>query len=201
MADVPQMITRLGPPVGGLQDQPALTRRTLLRRTVAAVAATGTAGWLAGCAPGGPAAAAKPTAPPVKLTYLHQWSPQQGHGPITDKLAARFRQQHPSIDIQPVYAANYYQKLTTVLAGGDWPDVVTYNLAFLPELVATKAVTPAEDLAKGQYRYDKNDLVTGATEQATFNGKLTAMPYCLNNSGLAYNLDAALQAAPLIKQG
>jgi sn-glycerol 3-phosphate transport system substrate-binding protein len=167
-----------------------LTRRTALRRAIASVAATGAAGWLASCGPIGNAssAIAKPTAPPVKLTYLHQWSPQQGHGPITDKLAARFRQQHPSIDIQPVYAANYYEKLTTVLAGGDWPDVVTYNLAYLPELVSTKAVVAAEDLAKGQYRYDKNDLVAGAKEQATFNGKLTAMPYCLNNSGLAYNL-------------
>lgn len=167
-----------------------LSRRMMLRRAVASVAATGVAGWLASCGSigNGSPATAKATAPPVKLTYLHQWSPQQGHGPITDKLAARFRQQHPSIDIEPVYAANYYQKLTTVLAGGDWPDVVTYNLAYLPELISTEAVVAAEDLAKGQYRYDKNDLVAGARDQATFNGKLMAMPYVLNNSGLAYNL-------------
>ncbi len=166
-----------------------MTRRMLLGRAALSVAAAGAASLLAGCAVAGSSAgaSARPTAPPVKLTYLHQWSPTQGHGPITNTLAARFRQLNPSIDIQPVYAANYYQKLTTVLAGGDWPDVVTYNLAFLPELIVTKAVVAAEDLAKGQYRYDQNDLVAGAREQATFNGKLMAMPYVLNNSGLAYN--------------
>lgn len=166
----------------------ALSRRAILRRAVATATIGGMAGWLTSCAPlGNATAVAKPTALPVKLTYLHQWSASQGHGPITDTLAARFRQKYPSIDIQPVYAANYYQKLTTVLAGGDWPDVVTYNLAYLPELIATRAVTAAEDLARGQYRYDKNDLVAGARDQATFNGKLMAMPYVLNNSGLAYN--------------
>jgi ABC-type glycerol-3-phosphate transport system substrate-binding protein len=161
-------------------------RRALLRQACVAVAGLALAPALAACGRS-PAPVAQPTAPPVKLTYLHQWSPQQGHGPITDTLAARFRQQHPSIDIQPVYAANYYQKLTTVLAGGDWPDVVTYNLAQLAELVATRAVVAAEDLAKGQYRYDINDLVVGARDLATFNGKLMAMPYVLNNSGLVYN--------------
>jgi ABC-type glycerol-3-phosphate transport system substrate-binding protein len=183
----PRAINTPGLPTASLGQ--GLTRRTILRRAVATVAATGAAGWLASCGPIGNAssAIAKPTVPPVKLTYLHQWSPQQGHGPITDKLAARFRQQHPSIDIEPVYAANYYQKLTTVLAGGDWPDVVTYNLAQLAELVATRAVVAAEDLAKGQYRYDINDLVVGARDLATFNGKLMAMPYVLNNSGLVYN--------------
>jgi ABC-type glycerol-3-phosphate transport system substrate-binding protein len=144
--------------------------------------------FLAACggapAQSGPAAASEPT---VKLTYLHQWSQTQGHGPITDQLAARFREQFPTIQMEPVYSDKYYEKITAVLAGGDWPDVITYNLAFLPQLIKRNVTVPAETLAKGQYRINLNDMVPAGREMATFDGKLTAMPYVLNNSGLAYN--------------
>jgi ABC-type glycerol-3-phosphate transport system substrate-binding protein len=131
------------------------------------------------------AATAEPT---VKLTYLHQWSQTQGHGPITDTLAARFREQNPTIQVEPVYTANYYDKLAAVLAGGDFPDVVTYNLAWVPLLVKKNVLVSPETLAKGQYRFEKSDLVAGARDQATFEGKLMVTPYVVNNSGLAYNV-------------
>jgi multiple sugar transport system substrate-binding protein len=65
--------------------------------------------------------------------------------------------------------------------------VVTYNLAFLPQLIRKGIVVSPEELAKGPYRVDKNDLAPAAREMATFDGKLMAIPYVLNNSGLAYN--------------
>jgi ABC-type glycerol-3-phosphate transport system substrate-binding protein len=124
----------------------------------------------------------------VKLTYLHQWSQTQGHGPITDQLAARFREQNPTVQVEPVYSADYYNKLAAILAGGDWPDIVTYNLAWVPLLVKKNVLVSPEMLSKGQYRFDKNDLVAGARDQATFEGKLMVIPYVVNNSGLAYNI-------------
>ena len=126
-------------------------------------------------------------APTVHLSYLHQWSQTQGHGPITDQLAARFHEQFPNIVVEPSYSANYYEKLATILASGDLPDVVTYNLAFLPQLNRKGVVVPADSLAKGAERIDKNDLLPAAREMATFNGALQVLPYVLNNSGLAYN--------------
>src|SRR5438105_1372774 len=102
------------------------TRRRMLGAALAASGgvACGVSGRRTGS--GGGAATAEPT---VKLTYMHEWSQTQGHGPITDQLAARFREQEPKIQVEPVYTAQYYEKLKAIIAGGDWPDVVTYNLA------------------------------------------------------------------------
>ncbi len=74
-----------------------------------------------------------------------------------------------------------------MLAGGDFPDVVTYNLAQVPALVKKGVVVPAETLSKGTLRLNLNDLVPAAREMATFDGKLAVTPYVLNSSGLALN--------------
>jgi ABC-type glycerol-3-phosphate transport system substrate-binding protein len=154
---------------------------------VAARGAGGASLGLAACgAPGAPAGGSA-TEQPVRLTYLHQWSATQGHGPITDTLTARFREQHPAIHLEGVYTAEYYQKLAAVLAGGDFPDVVTYNLAFLPLLISKGVVVPAETLVRGATRVNPSDLVPAAREMATFDGKLSVLPYVLNSSGLALN--------------
>lgn len=142
---------------------------------------------LAACGTRGDQGGGTKTEQPVQLTYLHQWSPTQGHGPITDTLVARFTEQHPTIRVEGTFTAQYYEKLAAVLAGGDFPDVVTYNLAFLPLLVKRGVVVPAETLAKGNYRLNTNDLVAAAREMATFEGKLTTTPYVLNSSGMALN--------------
>lgn len=162
------------------------TRRRWLRRaswTLVGGAAT------AACGPLGDRreSAGQADGAPVQLTYLHQWSQTQGHGPITDQLAARFREQFPTIQVEPVYSSEYYAKIAAMIASGDLPDVVTYNLAFLPRLVGKGVVVPAETLAKGATRLDKNELLPAARELASFNGKLVAVPYALNTSGLAYN--------------
>jgi ABC-type glycerol-3-phosphate transport system substrate-binding protein len=160
----------------------------LLRRALGLSSAVGA---LAACGPlggtGGERSAARGDQP-VKLTYLHQWSQTQGHGPITETLVARFREQFPTIQVEQVYTAQYYEKLAAILAGGDFPDIVTYNLAFLPQLVKKGVVVPAESLMKGAYRFDKGELVPAAREMATFDGKLTVIPYVLNSSGLALNV-------------
>jgi ABC-type glycerol-3-phosphate transport system substrate-binding protein len=124
---------------------------------------------------------------PVRLTYLHQWSQTQGHGPVTDALVSRFNGQSPKIQLEGIYTADYYAKLAAVLAGGDLPDVVTYNLSFAPLLVKKGVVVPAETLSRGSLRLNPSDLIPAAREMATFDGKLTVTPYVLNSSGLALN--------------
>ena len=123
----------------------------------------------------------------MRLLYLHQWSQTQGHGPVTDALVARFNAQHPATQVEAVYTADYYAKLAAVLAGGDFPDVVTYNLSFAPLLVKKGVVVPAETLYRGAERLSPADLIPAAREMATYEGKLTVTPYALNSSGLALN--------------
>jgi sn-glycerol 3-phosphate transport system substrate-binding protein len=123
----------------------------------------------------------------VKLTYLHQWSQNQGHGPATDTITARFNEAHPTTRVEGVYTAQYYEKLAAIIAGGDLPDIVTYNLVFAPQLILRNVTVPAESLARGQFRFDKHDLVPAAREMATFDGKVTVVPYVMNASGMGFN--------------
>lgn|GEM_PF-1318961 len=173
----------------GKRDSMQLTRR----RLVALAGATGAIASgpvLAACA-GGQATDGAPSAnePRVQLTYLHQWSPTQGHGPITDTLVARFKEQNPTTQVEGVYSAEYYPKLSAMLAGGDFPDIVTYNLSQVPALVKKGVVVPAETLSKGSHRLTLGDLVPAARDMATFEGKLAVAPYALNSSGLALNVN------------
>ena len=161
----------------------ALTRRRLF--AAVPVAATPV---LAACGAGG-ASDPAPSAnePPVQLTYVHEWSPTQGHGPITDTLAARFGEQNPNTKVQSTYVQEYFVKLAAMIAGGDYPDIATYNLARVAAFVKKSVVVPAETLSQGNFRLTLNDLNPGAREMATFDGKLTVTPYVLNSSGLAIN--------------
>jgi ABC-type glycerol-3-phosphate transport system substrate-binding protein len=155
------------------------------------ILALGGAAGLAACGapaePGPPEAGGAPSGAPVRLTYLHQWSQTQGHGPVTETLVARFNEQHPTVQVEGVYTADYYAKLSAVLAGGDFPDVVTYNLSFVPLLVKKGVVVPAESLFRGSERLNPSDLIPAARAMATFEGKLGVTPYALNSSGLALN--------------
>jgi len=170
-------------------------QRTTRRRAAAAIPGAALAGGVLGAACAAPGAGgatggeapAGAAGPPVQLTYLHQWGPTQGHGPITDTLLARFREQHPAIRIEGVFSSTYYQKLAAMLAGGEVPDVVTYNLAQVPLLVKKGVVVPAETLSRGATRLNLADLLPAAREMATFDGKLAVVPYVLNSSGLALN--------------
>ena len=125
---------------------------------------------------------------PIQLTYLHQWSPTQGHGPITDTLVARWNQENPTTTITGTYTAMYSEKLAAILAAGDFPDISTSNLSFVPLLVKKGVVVPVETLSKGSARININDLVPAAREMATFDGKLMIAPYVLNSSGMCLNV-------------
>ena len=168
-----------------------VTRRRFGNGLGGALALGGAAGLAACGAPAGPetggAPEGTPGGAPVRLLYLHQWSQTQGHGPVTDALVARFNTQHPATQVEAVYTADYYAKLAAVLAGGDFPDVVTYNLSFAPLLVKKGVVVPAETLYRGAERLSPADLIPAAREMATYEGKLTVTPYALNSSGLALN--------------
>ena len=163
----------------------AITRRHALVSLVSSFAAVPA---LAACGgPGGGDNVPAQSQQSVQLSYLHQWSPTQGHGPITDTLVARWNQENPTTTVTGTFTDQYYVKLAAILASGDFPDLITYNLAFAPLLVKKGIVVPAETLSKGSARLNLNDLVPAAREMATFDGKLMVTPYVLNSSGLCLN--------------
>ncbi|MBI3970902.1 MAG: ABC transporter substrate-binding protein [Chloroflexi bacterium] len=165
-----------------------MTRRRATASLATGMLAVAGGAFGPGCAVwGGQSPAAEGT--PVAITYLHQWSQQQGHGPATDKLVARFNEQVPSVRVNPVFTADYYAKLTAILASGDMPDVITSNVDYLMTLVKQSAsiIASPDTLAKGQYRLDKNEMQPVSRDMASFEGKFMAMPYALTSLGMGYN--------------
>jgi ABC-type glycerol-3-phosphate transport system substrate-binding protein len=170
-----------------------MKRRSILLGTAGSLPAS----FLAACGAVPDAAPGAATEKTVQLTYLHTWTPQQGHGPATDRLVARFREQFPTIQVEASGGQGgdvYYQKLTALLAGGDLPDVVSSKVEYLPFMVSRQVVVSPETLAKGQLRIDKNDLVPVSREFATFDGKLMAAPYILSSQGIVFNQTLFRQA-------
>jgi multiple sugar transport system substrate-binding protein len=203
--DVPQAVSSIddagggsgtdaGPRIRARVPASAPTRRRALRALAAAASVPALAALVAGCRSQEDAGAAPKQEPVVHLTYLHQWSQNQGHGPATDELTARFREQFPTVQIEPVYTADYSNKLTTIVAGGDLPDVATSNTGYLLSLARKQVLVSPETLSKGQFRYDKNDLIPASRDMVTFDGKQMAMPYILSNQRLAYNQTLFKQA-------
>jgi ABC-type glycerol-3-phosphate transport system substrate-binding protein len=132
-----------------------------------------------------------------QLAYLHTWTPQQGHGPATDALVAKFNQQTPMIQITAQSGGGgdpYYEKLTAILASGDVPDVASSKIEYLPSLVAKKAIVTPDQLAKGAYKFDKNDMVPASKDMVVYDGVTMAMPYILSNDGIVYNRTMFKQA-------
>src|SRR5688572_16075784 len=123
---------------------------------------------------------APPSNQPVKLTYLHQWNQQQGHGPATEQLVARFSRENPLIQVEPLFTDAYYEKLPTILAGGDFPDVITTNVETLPSIQRKQVLVSPESFTRAPYRLDKNDMVAVSRDMVTLDGKVAAVPYILS---------------------
>ena len=161
---------------------PLASRRSLMQG-VAAVAATA----LPACTSLRDAAPGPANETPVQLTYIHNWTPAQGQGPVTDRLVARFRDEHPTVQVQAVLTADYDNKLRAIVAAGDLPDIATSPMPFLPGILRLQAAVSPEMLSKGAYQFDKNDMVPSCREMVTYGGRIMAMPYILTNLGLVYN--------------
>ena len=122
------------------------------------------------------------TGPPVKLTYLHEWKQTQGHGPITDQLAARLRAQTPSIQVEPVLADKYYEKLAA------WQQWVKEEPRIKPfvEMLAIGRATPKLSAWEEIVNLPAQARDDAATQKKTPQEALD---------------DVARAAEPLIKQG
>ena len=140
---------------------------------------------LAGCAGTPEQAAPASTAGGPKTTLtVAVWNLAQT--PEFNALFTAFEKANPNITIQPVdiLAANYEDKITTMLAGGDTTDVIT-----------VKNTTDYAGYASRKQFIDTTSLVNGLADKSKlaglsaydFKGKYYAVPYRTDFSVLYYN--------------
>lgn len=176
-----------------------LTRRAFLQvsGTVAGAAV------LAACAPKAsptaapqqvqpPAAATLPAASTQKVTLQLSWWPVGGERGLKamEEVLKPFDAAHPNITVERLpTAANYFDKLMTMFAGGTPPDVCAidnYDIRNVADKNVLKEMEPYITADKG---FTLDEYFPAALLEAVWKGKRWALPYIGSTRIMYYNID------------
>lgn len=169
-----------------------LTRRRLL------AGATAVAASLALTACGG---SAKPSSAPSAqlsgtITFWHAYSADSKEvKTLNDVIIPGFKKLHPGVDVKQV-AIPYdqlHQKLITSAAGGEVPDVLRSDIAWVSELAKLGLLEPL-DSAMPDFQTLADKTFPGALATNKYKGKYYGLPLDTNTRVLMYN-QAALDKA------
>ena len=123
---------------------------------------------------------------PVELTMM--WWGGDARAKLTEQVLDLYTKKHPKVTFKKVWQANqgYYEKLSTLIAGNDAPDIFQIDDNYLTEY-ASRGVTM--DLTK--YKDSKKINVTKFPESLWKNGlvnnKLAALAWAENTQCVAYD--------------
>lgn len=134
------------------------------------------------------------------VTLDFTWWGNDDRAKVTEAAIDLFEQKHPNIKVNTSFGAfdAYFQKLSTQIAGGDAPDVLQMDRAYLREYAERNAL---RDLT--EYVEDGTLKVADLTQTLLPAGKVGdatyAVPIAQNTQGVVYDpavLDKAGVAAP-----
>ncbi|GAA2180502.1 ABC transporter substrate-binding protein [Brooklawnia cerclae] len=114
-----------------------------------------------------------------------------GKETLEGNLLKTFNQQYPNINVTIDYT-NYSklnEKITTALAGGLMPDVLTLGVGWIPPFANKHAIAPIADSLATRYAYQSRVL-----EPARFDGNLYGLPMVLDVRVGAYRKDFFAEA-------
>jgi multiple sugar transport system substrate-binding protein len=170
-------------------DRRSLSRRTFLRNSAFTVGALA----LAACAPvGAPApapAGAEPAADVTTITFLTQGGAdsEKRYIPIQEMFAER----DPSVAVNFVWhpggAIEIQQKLLTMIAGGEAPDMYWTHTYINPGLAKRNVPLALDDLFASDTSWSPDDYFAGSIADFQLDGKQYAMPRETTASVMIYN--------------
>ncbi|HEY8192850.1 MAG TPA: extracellular solute-binding protein, partial [Gaiellaceae bacterium] len=143
-------------------------------------------------------------AKPVTLTYVNYSAGVDK--PMWDSLIGEFAKANPGITIryQPVPGeswGDYFDKLATMIAGGNPPDVSRVAIEGARLVVSRGLATPLDDFMKGDAEIEEymKDVSPRLLEVFRVDGKTYELPFDWNNMVMYYNtkmLEKEKLAAP-----
>ncbi|GGN81801.1 sugar ABC transporter substrate-binding protein [Actinoplanes lobatus] len=138
----------------------------------------------------------------VELSFF--WWGAEARAQLTEQALALYTTKHPEVTFKKTWQANqgYFDKLATLTAGNDAPDIFQIDDNYLAEY-ATRNVT--QDLTEYQKsgKIDTSKFPQGLVTYATVDGKLAGLPIGENTQGLVFNktkLEAAKVPLPTTGQ-
>ncbi|MDO3705193.1 extracellular solute-binding protein [Micromonospora sp. C28SCA-DRY-2] len=160
-----------------------LPRRRLLRGLLAVAVAAPLIAGAAAC--GGDDPATDPNAP-VKLSVF--WWGGEARAKLTEEALALYTKKHPNVTFEKTWQANqgYFDKLATLTAGGNPPDLFQIDDNFLAEYAArntTLDLTPYQSSGK----LDTSKFPKSLWQYGVVDGKLAGLAAGENTQGLVYN--------------
>lgn len=132
----------------------------------------------------------------VTITFWHAYSQDSPEEKtISTLLIPRFEAEHPGINIKEVAIPydSLHQKLLTAAAGGDLPDVVRADLAWVPELANLGTLAPLSQEMPDFAALAKLTF-PGALATNRFKGKYYGLPLDTNTRIMFYNKAALAKA-------
>jgi len=120
---------------------------------------------------------------PVTLKVI--WWGTQDRVDKTLKVIEMFQKENPGIVIEPIYTGwqDYFEKLATLIAGNDIPDIVQMTIQNLPQYAEKNLL---EDLSKVA-SLDLSGIDQSALDTGKYNGVLYSVNLGVNAPCLVYN--------------
>ncbi|HHV55274.1 MAG TPA: sugar ABC transporter substrate-binding protein [Firmicutes bacterium] len=126
----------------------------------------------------------------IKFTY---WGSPEYDAAIRS-LIKTFEEENPDIKVEPILIpSKYYDKLQTMIAGGDAPDVAMLAFDRVPQFVSAGALQPIDQYV-AKTGYPLKDLFPAVLNTFTYEGKLYGLPRSFSPFVLFYNVDLFKQA-------
>ncbi|MFG3708906.1 ABC transporter substrate-binding protein [Micromonospora sp. NPDC047670] len=158
-------------------------RRRLIRGLLAAVVALPLVLGAAGC--GDDEASTDPNAP-VKLSIF--WWGGEARAKLTEEALALYTKKHPNVTFEKTWQANqgYFDKLATLTAGGNPPDIFQIDDNYLAEYAA-RSTTLDLTSYKDSGDLDVSKFPKSLWQYGVVDGKLAGLAAGENTQGLVYN--------------
>jgi multiple sugar transport system substrate-binding protein len=159
---------------------------------------------LSGCAPAAtpvPAATPKPTEPGTATEVPPQAEPVKIRGTVwlgeaelaaLEQLTEAYQETHPNVEVEwiNIVGGGPYgrDKLRTMIAGGDAPDLMMLNTGQFEALATRGALLPLDSFVEKE-GFDLSIYWPQAIEGSRYQGRLYALPRDMSNVILYYNKD------------
>ncbi|MFY1594388.1 ABC transporter substrate-binding protein [Micromonospora sp. WMMD737] len=176
------------PPTTGTQAVPVhrtpVRRRRLIRGLLATVVALPLVLGAAACG-GDDEASTDPNAP-VKLSVF--WWGGEARAKLTEAALALYTKKHPNVTFEKTWQANqgYFDKLATLTAGGNPPDLFQIDDNYLAEY-ASRSTTLDLTSYKDSGDLDVSKFPKSLWQYGVVDGKLAGVASGENTQGLVYN--------------
>lgn len=185
------------------QETPQAARYITRRSFLSTLAGLSGAALLAACSNIVPADQGADTNAPAQngqaLVTIELWDQQTGTSEEAMKqIIADFESKNPTIKINrsyipPTDGTQSDQKLVSAIAEGSAPDVYKFDRFTVAQFAAQELLTDLSDLAT-QSGIKKDDYFPFAWEEASYKGKLYALPFDTDTRQLWYNKDIFKEA-------